>query len=165
MIQSSLIRELPCIYKRFIILEMTSRKKGGLRGKVKKKINDSNDQLLWPQLKQECKVDLERMHIQKEDHLYVNWMDDRAVIGQKRKPSAQDNFTVSKKMRTSTSVEGESVGPTIRPNSNAKKKLTGVKDDQIFVDFELGKSRRISEINTLLRSSGKNKQFSSLPPK
>ena len=159
MIQSSLIRELPCIYKRFIILEMTSRKKGGLRGKVKKKINDSHDQLLWPQLKQECKVDLERMHIQKEDHLYVNWMDDsRAVIGQKRKHSAQDNFTVSKKMRTSASVDGES--KTI----NAKKK-TGVKDDQIFVDFELGKSRRISEINTLLRSSGKNKQFSSLPPK
>ena len=141
---------------------MTSRKKGGLRGKVKKKIDYSDDQLLWPQLKQECKVDLERMRIQKEDHLYVNWMDDRAVIGQKRKQSAQDNFTVSKKMRTS--VDGESVGPTIRPNSNAKKK-TGVKDDQIFVDFELGKSRRISEINTLLRSSGKNKQFSSLPPK
>ena len=164
MIQSSLIRELPCIYKRFIILEMTSRKKGGLRGKVKKKIDYSDDQLLWPQLKQECKVDLERMRIQKEDHLYVNWMDDRAVIGQKRKQSAQDNFTVSKKMRTSTTVDGESVGPTIRPNSNAKKK-TGVKDDQIFVDFELGKSRRISEINTLLRSSGKNKQFSSLPPK
>ena len=164
MIQSSLIRELPCIYKRFIILEMTSRKKGGLRGKVKKKIDYSDDQLLWPQLKQECKVDLERIRIQKEDHLYVNWMDDRAVIGQKRKQSAQDNFTVSKKMRTSTTVDGESVGPTIRPNSNAKKK-TGVKDDQIFVDFELGKSRRISEINTLLRSSGKNKQFSSLPPK
>ena len=143
---------------------MTSRKKGGLRGKVKKKIDYSDDQLLWPQLKQECKVDLERIRIQKEDHLYVNWMDDRAVIGQKRKQSAQDNFTVSKKMRTSTSVDGESVGPTIRPNSNAKKK-TGVKDDQIFVDFELGKSRRISEINTLLRSSGKNKQFSSLPPK
>ena len=143
---------------------MTSRKKGGLKGKVKKKIDYSDDQLLWPQLKQECKVDLERMRIQKEDHLYVNWMDDRAVIGQKRKQSAQDNFTVSKKMRTSTSVDGESVGPTIRPNSNAKKK-TGVKDDQIFVDFELGKSRRISEINTLLRSSGKNKQFSSLPPK
>ena len=164
MIQSSLIRELPCIYKRFIILEMTSRKKGGLKGKVKKKIDYSDDQLLWPQLKQECKVDLERIRIQKEDHLYVNWMDDRAVIGQKRKQSTQDNFTVSKKMRTSTSVDGESVGPTIRPNSNAKKK-TGVKDDQIFVDFELGKSRRISEINTLLRSSGKNKQFSSLPPK
>ena len=164
MIQSSLIRELPCIYKRFIILEMTSRKKGGLRGKVKKKIDYSDDQLLWPQLKQECKVDLERIRIQKEDHLYVNWMDDRAVIGQKRKQSAQDNLTVSKKMRTSTTVDGESVGPTIRPNSNAKKK-TGVKDDQIFVDFELGKSRRISEINTLLRSSGKNKQFSSLPPK
>ena len=143
---------------------MTSRKKGGLRGKVKKKIDYSDDQLLWPQLKQECKVDLERIRIQKEDHLYVNWMDDRAVIGQKRKQSTQDNFTVSKKMRTSTSVDGESVGPTIRPNSNAKKK-TGVKDDQIFVDFELGKSRRISEINTLLRSSGKNKQFSSLPPK
>lgn len=143
---------------------MTSRKKGGLRGKVKKKIDYSDDQLLWPQLKQECKVDLERIRIQKEDHLYVNWMDDRAVIGQKRKQSAQDNFTVSKKMRTSTTVDGESVGPTIRPNSNAKKK-TGVKDDQIFVDFELGKSRRISEINTLLRSSGKNKQFSSLPPK
>ena len=143
---------------------MTSRKKGGLRGKVKKKIDYSDDQLLWPQLKQECKVDLERIRIQKEDHLYVNWTYDRAVIGQKRKQSAQDNFTVSKKMRTSTSVDGESVGPTIRPNSNAKKK-TGVKDDQIFVDFELGKSRRISEINTLLRSSGKNKQFSSLPPK
>ena len=143
---------------------MTSRKKGGLKGKVKKKIDYSDDQLLWPQLKQECKVDLERIRIQKEDHLYVNWMDDRAVIGQKRKQSAQDNFTVSKKMRTSTTVDGESVGPTIRPNSNAKKK-TGVKDDQIFVDFELGKSRRISEINTLLRSSGKNKQFSSLPPK
>ena len=143
---------------------MTSRKKGGLRGKVKKKIDYSDDQLLWPQLKQECKVDLERIRIQKEDHLYVNWMDDRGVIGQKRKQSAQDNFTVSKKMRTSTTVDGESVGPTIRPNSNAKKK-TGVKDDQIFVDFELGKSRRISEINTLLRSSGKNKQFSSLPPK
>ena len=143
---------------------MTSRKKGGLRGKVKKKINDSDDQLLLPQLKQECKVDLDRMHIQKEDHLYVNWMDDRAVIGQKRKHSAQDNITVSKKMRTSTRVEGESGGPTIRPNSNAKKKI-GVKDDQIFIDFELGKSRRISEINTLLRSSGKNKQFSSLPPK
>ena len=143
---------------------MTSRKKGGLRGKVKKKIDYSDDQLLWPQLKQECKVDLERIRIQKEDHLYVNWMDDRAVIGQKRKQSAQDNFTVSKKMRTSTSVDGESVGPIIKPNSNAKKK-TGVKDDQIFVDFELGKSRRISEINTLLRSSGKNKQFSSLPPK
>ena len=137
---------------------MTSRKKGGLKGKVKKKIDYSDDQLLWPQLKQECKVDLERIRIQKEDHLYVNWMDDRAVIGQKRKQSAQDNFTVSKKMRTSTSVDGES--KTI----NAKKK-TGVKDDQIFVDFELGKSRRISEINTLLRSSGKNKQFSSLPPK
>lgn len=131
---------------------------------MKKKIDYSDDQLLWPQLKQECKIDLERIRIPKEDHLYVNWMDDRAVIGQKRKQSAQDNFTVSKKMRTSTSVDGESVGPTIRPNSNAKKK-TGVKDDQIFVDFELGKSRRISEINTLLRSSGKNKQFSSLPPK
>ena len=144
---------------------MTSRKKGGLRGKVKKKIDYSDDHLLWPQLKQECEVDLERIRIQKEGHLYVNWMDDRAVIGQKRKQSAQDNFTVSKKMRTSTSVDGESVGLTIRPNSNAKKKLTGVKDDQIFVDFELGKSRRISEINTLLRSSGKNKQFSSLPPK
>ena len=87
---------------------------------MKKKIDYSDDQLLWPQLKQECKVDLERMRIQKEDHLYVNWMDDRAVIGQKRKQSAQDNFTVSKKMRTSTSVDGESVGPTIRPNSNAK---------------------------------------------
>ena len=63
---------------------MTSRKKGGLRGKVKKKINDSDDQLLWPQLNQECKVDLARLRIQKKDHLYVNWTDDRAVIGQKR---------------------------------------------------------------------------------
>ena len=42
---------------------------------------------------------------------------------------------------------------------------SGTKDDYIFIDFELSKSRRISEINTLIRGAGGTNQISSLPPK
>ena len=149
---------------------MTSRRKGGLRGKVKKK--DENENSL-PKLKRECTVDLEKLNIERKDHSYVDWIDSRVDMGLKRKLSTEESEPVSKKSKPSTTKAGKSLDAKIKSEPAAKKNIVGTKkgnavgkkEDQIFIDFELGRSRRISEINTLLRSSGKTKQFSSLPPK
>lgn len=152
---------------------MTSRRKGGLRGKVKKKVDDSGEKNSWPKLESECRVDLERLKIERKDHIYVNWVDSRENIGLKRKLSTEDVVEpVSKKSKHAPRAVGKSVDVKTKLEPTNKKNIVGPKkgnaigkEDQIFIDFELGKSRRISEINTLLRSSAKTKQFSSLPPK
>ena len=152
---------------------MTSRRKGGLRGKVKKKVDESGKKDSWPKLQSECRVDLERLKIEKTDHIYVNWVESRVGIGLKRKLSTEaDVEPVSKKSKHAPKAVGKSLDAKAKPESTNKKNIVGSKkgnavekEDQIFIDFELGKSRRISEINTLLRSSGKTKQLSSLPPK
>ena len=148
---------------------MTSRRKGGLRGKVKKKVDESGKKNSRPKLESECRVDLERLKIERKDHLYVNWVESRVDIGVKRKLSTEDVAEpASKKSKQAPRAVGRSVDAKAKPESTNKKNIVGTKkekEDQIFIDFEVGKSRRISEINTLLRSSGKTKQFSSLPPK
>ena len=151
---------------------MTSRRKGGLRGKVKKKNDDSEEKNSWPKPKRECRVNLERLNIERRDHSYVDWRDSREDMGLKRKLSIEASEPVSKKSKQAPRAVGKSLDAKTKPESANKKNIvsskkgnTVGKEDQIFIDFELGKSRRISEINTLLRSSGKTKQFSSLPPK
>ena len=151
---------------------MTSRRKGGLRGKVKKKVDDSGEKNSWPKLESECRVDLERLKIERKDHIYVNWVDSRENTGLKRKLSTDVVEPVSKKSKHAPRAVGKSVDVKTKLEPTNKKNIVGPKkgnaigkEDQIFIDFELGKSRRISEINTLLRSSAKTKQFSSLPPK
>ena len=152
---------------------MTSRRKGGLRGKVKKKVDNSEEKNSWPKLKRECRVNLERLNIEKKNHSYVDWVDNSRVdMGLKRKLSTEASEPVSKKSKHAPRAVGKSLDAKSKPESANKKIIVGSKkgnavgkEDQIFIDFELGKSRRISEINTLLRNSGKTKQFSSLPPK
>ena len=149
---------------------MTSRRKGGLRGKVKKKVEEENSS---PKLERECRVDLERLNIERKDHLYVDWrVDSREDQGLKRKLSTEETEPVSKKSKPAPTKVGKSLDGKSKHEPANKKNIVGTKkgnvvgkEDQIFIDFELGKSRRISEINTLLRSSGRTKQFSSLPPK
>ena len=149
---------------------MTSRRKGGLRGKVKKKVEEENSS---PKLKRECRVNLERLNIERKDHSYVDWrVDSREDQGLKRKLSTEETEPVSKKSKPAPTKVSKSLDGKSKPEAANKKNIVGTKkgnavgkEDQIFIDFELGKSRRISEINTLLRSSGKTKQFSSLPPK
>lgn len=145
---------------------MTSRRKGGLRGKVKKKAHNSEISPFWSKIR-ECGVDLERLDIDRIDHKYIEWIDSKVDKGLKRKLSSEDNETGAKKSKI-----GKSMDAKTKLESTSKKNTVGTKkgmsvgnEDQIFIDFELGKSRRISEISTLLRSSGKSKQFSSLPPK
>ena len=149
---------------------MTSRRKGGLRGKVKKKVEEKNSS---SKLKRECRVDLERLNITRKDHSYVDWAESRVDMCLKRKLSTEESSEpVSKKSKHAPTKVGKSLDAKTKPEPANKNNIVGTKkgnsvgkEDQIFIDFELGKSRRISEINTLLRSSGKTKQFSSLPPK
>ena len=73
-----------------------------------------------------------------------------------------------------TTRSKEAVSKGIEAVDNPKSKNTSIKGkkgetkskktEHIFIDFELSKSRRISEINILLRGTGTSKQFSSLPP-
>ena len=73
-----------------------------------------------------------------------------------------------------TTRSKEAVSKGIEAVDNPKSKNTSIKGkkgetkskkhEHIFIDFELSKSRRISEINVLLRGTGTSKQFSSLPP-
>ena len=149
---------------------MTSRRKGGLRGKVKKKVEEKNSS---PKLKRECRVNLERLNIERKNHSYVDWVDSGVDMGLKRKLSTEESGEpVFKKSKHAPRAIGKSLDVEEKHEPAKKKNIVGTKkgntagkEDQIFIDFELGKSRRISEINTLLRSSGKAKQFSSLPPK
>ena len=68
--------------------------------------------------------------------------------------------------RKSSLSKSEPKSKTVKQDEKPKiPPETGPKDEYIFIDFELSKSRRISEINTLLRTSGETHQISSLPPK
>ena len=167
---------------------MVNRRKKGLRGKVKKKEEQNNtldqeskfeekkqniedgvkfdDWEKYPGLKRECRVNIENLDVKQSlEHARKRSSDvleevehdlpEEVAVPSKKSKKIVDKKNTQKITKEKSEFAAEDVKLSKKDN----------KEDQMFIDFELSKSKRISEIRVLLRSSGMTKQFCSLPPK
>ena len=134
--------------------------------KKKQNIEDGvkfDDWEKYPGLTRGCRVTLENLDVKQGlENVRKRTCD---VLGEVEHGSKEAVSLPSKKSRKLVDKKSKLKGETKEKSEVVKVGKKDKKEDQMFIDFELSKSKRISEIRVLLRGSGVTKQFCSLPPK